>query len=99
MPLIAIHALALHGDFAGVVRFETVHAAEQRRLAGTRGADHADHFALAHLERDPVQHEVGPERLAHAPDRDHFVPNFFSSLPTSRISGTHITRYQTATSV
>src|ERR1700682_4242710 len=96
---IAIHALALDGDFAGGVGYETVHAAQQRRLAGTGGPDHADYFALAPLERDPVQYEVAPERLAHAADRDHFRPNFFSSRPTRRISGTHIARYQTATSV
>src|SRR2546429_815144 len=54
---IAIHTLALHGDFAGVIRFETIDAAEQRRLAGTGRSDHADHFALAYLERDPVQYE------------------------------------------
>src|SRR5205823_3129328 len=49
--------------------------------------------------RDPVQHQVAPERLSHAADRDHFRPNFFSRRPTRMISGTHITRYQTATSV
>src|SRR6202171_244081 len=96
---IAIHAVAPRGDFAGVIGFETVHAAQQRRLAGTRRPDHADYFTLAHLERDSVQYEVAPERLAHAVDRDHLRPNFFSSRPTRRISGTHIARYHTATSV
>src|ERR1043165_845491 len=96
---IAIHALSADDDLARVVRFETVDAAEKRRLAGARGTDHADHFALAHLERASVEDKVLPERFAHAADRDHFRPNLFSSRPTRRINGTHMARYQIATSV
>ena len=42
---------------------EAVHAPEQGRLSGAGGAEHADHLARRHRERDAPEHRELPERL------------------------------------
>ena len=51
-------------DRAAVGRFEAVHAAQQRGLAGAAGADDAHDLAGAHVEVDVAQHAVVAEGLA-----------------------------------
>ena len=76
-----VHVDAARGDLLagdddppGVDRLEQVHAAQQGRLAGARGADQADDLVLGHGEVDPAQHlelaerlvqPLDPERVAH----------------------------------
>ena len=58
-------------DPARLHGLEQVDAAEQRRLAGARGADQADDLVLVDLEVDPAQHLELPERLVQALDAEH----------------------------
>ena len=62
--------VAAEEDAAGVERLEQVHAAQQRRLARARRADHADHLVLGDREVDPAQHLVPPERLVDVLELD-----------------------------
>ena len=55
-------------DAARVDRLEQVDAAQERRLAGARGADQADDLVLADREVDAAQHLVLAERLVQALD-------------------------------
>src|SRR3546814_1866759 len=60
-------------DAAGgtaVHALEPADEADEGRLAGARGADEADHLALADLELDVVQHGLPAEGLADARKRD-----------------------------
>src|SRR5690606_10084250 len=66
-----------------------------------RGPDDADHLALVDLGVDALEHLQRAEALVQALQADH-AHRFtlrFSRCRTSRISGTHITRYISATSV
>ena len=62
--------LAVDEDLAGGRRLEVVDAAQQRALARAAGADHADHAAAMHVERDALQHLERPEALVHVGDAD-----------------------------
>ena len=53
---------AADDDPAGLDRLEQVDAAQQRRLAGARGADQADDLVLGDVEVDPAQHLELAER-------------------------------------
>ena len=57
-------ALVLHPDGAGVGYFEVIEAAEERRLAGTRGADDANDLAFLDFERDPADDLLPGEGFA-----------------------------------
>src|SRR5205809_1069590 len=48
-----------------------VDAAEEGRLAGAGGPDHADDFARLHLERNPFEDLETAEALVHAFGLDH----------------------------
>src|ERR1700733_79401 len=64
--------LAVEIDLAGIRAFEPVDTAEQRRLAGARGAQHADGLGLLNLETDIAQHFEIAEMLGYS---DH-IENF-----------------------
>ncbi len=64
----AVISVAAHDDPARVDRLEQVHAAQERRLAGARGADEADDLVLVEREIDPAQHLELAERLVEALD-------------------------------
>src|SRR5665213_4046823 len=52
---------AIDDDTAGLHGLETIDAAQHRRLARARPADHGDDFALVERQRDALQHFDGSE--------------------------------------
>src|SRR5580692_9105869 len=64
--------LAVQINMAGIGAFEPVDTAQQRRLARTRRAQHANRLALLNVEADVAQHFEIAEALGYA---DH-VENF-----------------------
>jgi len=65
------HQLAVHVEPARVDLLEVVDAAQEGRLAGARGAEHAHHLAGVDLERDALQDLQQAEVLAHGLRFDH----------------------------
>src|SRR5262245_11826934 len=57
-------------DFAFIVLFEEVDAAEQRRLAGAARPDDADHFARVDVEENALEHAQWAEMLTNVADLD-----------------------------
>src|SRR3712207_8783839 len=51
--------------YTTLFRSEQVDAAQERRLAGARGADQADDLVLLDREVDSAQHRHAAERLRH----------------------------------
>jgi hypothetical protein len=76
---------ALDVDVALGRHLQQVHAAQQRRLAGARGPDHAHHLAGLDQHVDAHEHLVGAEVLVQVLDLDGVghrrVPLSFSSRP------------------
>src|SRR5206468_281807 len=54
------HFFAVDGDRAAGAGLEARDDANQRRFAATRGTDHADELALAHVEADFGQRQHRP---------------------------------------
>ena len=63
--------LAVDVQAAGVDLLEVIDAAQQRRLARTRGADEAGDRAARDLEIDALEHLQAAEGLAHVAGLDH----------------------------
>ncbi|KAG1077313.1 hypothetical protein G6F40_017119 [Rhizopus arrhizus] len=95
---VGVDQLAIDRDAPGVVALKPVDAAQDGGFAGTGRADHAHDFALGDFGVDALEHLKRAEALADSFELDHFVALLFSRCRTSRISGTHITRYISATS-
>ena len=64
---------AVDDDAPLVVLLEAVDAADHRRLARTRRADHDDDLALGDLHRDAVERREAAEALDHAVQLDHHL--------------------------
>ena len=64
---------APHLQRAAVRPGQSVHAAQQRRLAGTRQAEHHDELARLHIEIDSVQDLIAAEAFAQLARVDHFI--------------------------
>src|SRR3546814_27549 len=69
-PFTPASAVAWRDGGTAVHALEPADEADEGRLAGARGADEADHLALADLELDVVQHGLPAEGLADARKRD-----------------------------
>ena len=63
--------LPVDREAAGVDLLEVIDAAQERRLARARRAEHAHHLAALDLERDPLQDLELAEALVHALGLDH----------------------------
>ena len=63
-PLAVADQIAVDIQPARIDLLEMVDAAQERRLARARRADHAQHLALADLQRDALEHLQGAEALA-----------------------------------
>src|SRR5438309_546664 len=66
--------LAVDRQPAGVDLLQVIDAAQERALAGTRGADHAHDFFLGDLQLDTAQHLEPAEALVHRLRLDHWSP-------------------------
>ncbi len=62
--------LAVDLDRPGVGLHQPDDVLDQHRLAGARPADHDQGFAAPQLQVDAVEHQLRPEALAQAADRD-----------------------------
>src|SRR5262249_34709657 len=63
--------LTVDRQAAGVDLLEMVDASQERRLPGSRGAEHAHHLAPIDLEIDALQHLEPPETLVDRLGFDH----------------------------
>ena len=99
--------LAVEEDVAVVDLLEQVDAPQQRRLAGSRGADQGNRLVLADRQIDPAQDLALAERLRHLADLEdrrlggvHRTPPLWPpSRSTRRASGTVITRKRSAAAI
>ncbi len=67
----AVEVVAVDFDRPGPLGQQAEHGAGQHRLARARGADEAEHFAAAHVDVEPVHHQMVAEtdlQPAHADD-------------------------------
>ena len=57
------HEFAVDPDPAAVDRLQLVDAAQEGRLARTRGSEEADHLTLVDVHVDALEHLIGAEGL------------------------------------
>src|SRR5262249_3727654 len=65
------HEFAVDPDLATVIGLKKAYAAQQRRLARTRGAEHHHDFGLLDAEADAVEHTKLAKGLLERNDLDH----------------------------
>ena len=73
--------LAVDGQATGVDLLEVVDAAQERRLARSRGPEQAHHLTLAHLQRDALQDLEAAEALVYALGVDHHLAHLIPPPP------------------
>ncbi len=65
IDLLVADQVAVHANPPAVDLLEVVDASQERRLAGARRTDHADHFTATDRQRGASEHVQAPESLLH----------------------------------
>src|SRR5262245_31664845 len=106
--LVREDVVAVDEDGSAGRMIQKVETAQERALAGARRTDDRDHFALADLGVDALQHLEAAVALGQVLDLDHrataFCRRYFGSVFRSRysracISTQAMTKYSTATMI